>query len=64
MQIVLTLGLLALLVIALVVVARHYASRRKRIESAAILQSHLADALAREGQLHGARITPRARVSG
>jgi hypothetical protein len=60
----LTLGLLAVVVIALVTVARSVAARRKRIEEAVILQSHLYDAIAREGQLHGLSITPRARVSG
>jgi hypothetical protein len=60
----LTLGLLALIVLGGVTAAWHFSGRRKRIAGAAILQSHLADALARETLLHGSRITPRARVSG
>ena len=60
----LILGFLAVVTIALVAVARSVAARRKRIEDAVILQSQLSDAIAREGQLHGLLITPRARVSG
>jgi hypothetical protein len=60
----LILGLLALIVLALVIVAWHVNGRRKRSAGATILESHLADALARETLLHGSRITPRTRVSG
>jgi hypothetical protein len=60
----LTLGLLAVLVLALVTMAWHVSGRRKRIAGASILESHLADALARETLLHGSRLTPRTRVSG
>lgn len=60
----LTLGLVAVMVLAIVVLARYMAARRKRIDEAVILQSQLSDALAREAQLHGSRITPRARVFG
>jgi hypothetical protein len=60
----LTVGLVAVIVVAIVVLARYMAARRKRIDEAVILQSQLSDALAREPQLHGARITPRARVFG
>ena len=61
---ILTLGFLAVIVIAIVVVARYVVTRRKRIEEAVILQSQLSDALAREAQLRGLHITPRAHVSG
>jgi hypothetical protein len=60
----LTLGVLALIVIAIVVGARYVSARRKRIEEAVILQSQLSDMVAREPQLHGLRITPKARVAG
>jgi hypothetical protein len=60
----LTFGLPTLIVLALVIVAWHVSGRRKRIAGATILESHLADALARETLLHGSRITPRTRVSG
>jgi hypothetical protein len=60
----LTVGLVAVIVVAIVVLARYMAARRKRIDEAVILQSQLSDALAREPQLHGAGITPRARVFG
>jgi hypothetical protein len=59
-----TLGFLALIVIAIAVVARYVATRRKRIEDAVILQSQLFDALAREARLAGLHITPRAHVTG
>jgi len=59
----LTLGFLAAIVTAIVVVARFLATRRKRIEEATILQSQLFDVIAREAQLRGLTITPRARVS-
>jgi hypothetical protein len=61
---ILTLGFLAVIVVAIVVVARYVATRRKRIDDAVILQSHLSDTLAREAQLQGLVITPTARVSG
>lgn len=61
---VMTLGFLAVIVIAIVVVARYVAMRRKRTEEAVILQSQLSDAIAREALLHSLRITPNARVSG
>ena len=61
---ILTLGFLAVIVIAIVVVARYVVTRRKRNEEAVILQSQLSDALAREAQLRGLHITPRAHVSG
>jgi hypothetical protein len=60
----LTLGCLAVIVGVVIVVASYVATRRKRTEDAVILQSQLSDAIAREGQLHGLRITPHARVSG
>lgn len=61
----LVVGLVAaVVVVALVVVARQMATRRTLTEDAALLQSHLSDALARETQLHGSRITPRTRLSG
>ncbi|MGH7302467.1 MAG: hypothetical protein ACRELZ_04200 [Candidatus Rokuibacteriota bacterium] len=60
----LTAGVLAVIVIAVVVGVRCVAVRRKRIEEAVVLQSQLADIVAREAQLHGLLITPKARVSG
>jgi len=60
----LTLGLLVVIVIAVVVGARYVSARRKRIDEAVILQSQLSDVVAREPQLHGLLITPKARVSG
>lgn len=60
----LTLGVLAVIVIALVVGARYVSARRKRTEEAVILESQLSDIVAREPQLHGLSITPKARVSG
>ena len=59
-----TLGLLAVIVGAAIVVVSFVTTRRKRTEEAVILQSQLSDAMAREGQLHGLHITPHARVSG
>ena len=64
MQTALGLALLVAIVIAVVVGARYASRRRKRIEEAVILQSQLSDVVAREPQLHGLVITPRARVSG
>jgi hypothetical protein len=64
MQTALGLALLVAIVIAFVVGARYASRRRKRIEEAVILQSQLSDVVAREPQLHGLVITPRARVSG
>src|SRR5262245_36232003 len=61
---ILTLVFLAAIVITIVVVARYVDTRRKRVQEAVILQSHLSDALAREAQLQGLLITPNARVSG
>ncbi len=61
---ILTLGFLAVIVIAIIVGVRYVATRRKRIEEAVILQSQLSDRLAREAQLRGLLITPKARVSG
>jgi len=58
---VLTLGLLAVVIIA---VARFVAARQKRTTEVLILQSHLCDAVARDAVLRGLRINPRARVSG
>lgn len=60
----LTLGVLAMIVIAVVVGVRYVAARRKQVEEAVILQSQLSDIVARESQLRGLPITPRARVSG
>ena len=59
----LALGVVALIVI-LIVAARDVAARRRQIEHAVVLQSQLADRLAREAQLQELRITPKARVSG
>lgn len=61
---ILTLGVLAVLVIAIVIVTKSVATRRKRIEEAVILQSQLTDMLAREAQLQGLLITPKASISG
>jgi hypothetical protein len=61
---ILTLGFLAVIVIAIIAVARYVATRRKRIDDAAILQSQISNALAREAQLQGLVIIPTARVSG
>lgn len=60
----LTLGFLAVIVGATVIVVSQVTTRRKRTEEAVILQSQLSDAIAREVQLHGLHITPHARVSG
>jgi hypothetical protein len=56
----LTLGLVAMVIGAVIVVARC----RKRITEGLILQSQLSDAVAREAVVQGLRINPRARVSG
>ena len=61
---VLTVGLLAVIVGAIIVVARFVAVRRKRTTEVLILQSQLSDAVAREALLQGLRISPRAHVSG
>ena len=60
----LTLVFLAVIVGAVVVVASYVSRRRKQTEEAAILQSQLSDAIARESLLSGLHITPTARVSG
>jgi hypothetical protein len=60
----LTLVFLAAIVAAAVVVATYVSRRRKRTDEAAILQSQLSDAIARESQLQGLHITPTARISG
>jgi hypothetical protein len=60
----LTLVFLAVIVGAIVVVATCVSRRRKRTDEAAILQSQLSDAIARETMLNGLHITPTARVSG
>jgi hypothetical protein len=52
------------IVIAIIVGARYVSARRNRMEEAVILQSQLSDLVAREPQLQGLVITPRARVSG
>jgi hypothetical protein len=59
-----TLGLLALIVLAISVVARFVSIRRKRLTEVLIFQSQLADAVAREPLLYGLRINPRAHASG
>ena len=59
-----TLSFLVLIVIAIVIVSRYVAARRKRFEDAVILQSRLTDVLAQEVRLSGLQITPKARVSG
>ena len=61
---VLTWGLLAVVVVAIIAVARFVAARQKRTTEVLILQSQLSDAVAREAVLRGLRINPRARVSG
>ena len=60
----LTLVFLAVIVGAAVVIISYASRRRKQSEEAAILQSQLSDAIARESQLSGLHITPTARVSG
>jgi hypothetical protein len=60
----LTLAFLAAIVTAVVVAARHLVVRRQRLEEAAIIQSQLTDAIAREAPFHGLVIRPKARVSG
>lgn len=59
---VLTVVGLAVVVAVIIVVARYVASRRKRLEEAAILQARLSDAIALEVPLRGLVITPTARV--
>ena len=61
---ILTLGLIAVAVLTVIVIARFVATRRTRTTEALILQSQLSDAVAREALLQGVRISPRARVSG
>lgn len=61
---VLTLGLLAVVIVAIIAVARFVAARQKRTTEVLILQSQLSDAVAREAALRGLPINPRARVSG
>ena len=61
---VLTLAVLAIVVIAVVFGVRYLSARRKLREEAMILQSQLSDIVAREPQLQGLFITPKARVSG
>jgi hypothetical protein len=61
---ILTLGIIAVAVLTVIVIARFVATRRTRITEALILQSQLSDAVAREALFQGARISPRARVSG
>src|SRR5882672_797859 len=56
--------LLTVIVLAVIVAARYLSARRKRMEEAAVLQSQLSDVVARDPQLQGLLITPRARVSG
>jgi hypothetical protein len=58
------LGLVAIVIGAVIVIARFVALRRKRTTEGLILQSQLSDAVAREAALPGLRINPRARVSG
>ena len=60
----LTLVFLAVIVGAAVVVISLVSRRRKQNDEAAILQSQLSDAIARESLLNGLHITPTARVSG
>ena len=60
----LALGLLALVVVAIGVVARFVSIRRTRLTEVLILQSQLSDAVAREPLLQGLRINPRAHASG
>jgi hypothetical protein len=61
---VVTWGFLAVIVAAIIVVARFVSVRRKRTTDVLILQSQLSDAVAREPLLQGLRINPRAHVSG
>ncbi|HKC98434.1 MAG TPA: hypothetical protein VKG20_10400 [Methylomirabilota bacterium] len=61
---VLTLAVLAVVVIAVVFGVRYLSARRKLRDEAMILQSQLSDIVAREPQLQGLFITPKARVSG
>jgi hypothetical protein len=61
---VLTLAVLAVVVIAVVFGVRYISARRKLLEETMILQSQLSDIVAREPQLQGLFITPKARVSG
>jgi len=61
---VLTLGLLTIVIVAIIAVARFVSLRRQRTTEVLILQSQLSDAVAREAVLRGLRINPRARVSG
>lgn len=61
---VLTLGLLTIVIVAIIAVARFVSLRRKRTTEVLILQSQLSDVVAREAVLQGLRINPRARVSG
>ena len=61
---ILTVGVLVVITVAIVVVARYSVTRRKRMEEAVILQSQLSDALAREVQLRGLQIIPTSHVSG
>jgi hypothetical protein len=59
-----TLGVLAVIVLIIVAIARFFAMRRKQITDVLILQSQLADAVAREAPLQGLSINPRARAAG
>ena len=61
---VLTLAVLAVIVIAAVFGVRYISGRRKLRDEAMILQSQLSDIVAREPQLQGLFITPKARVTG
>src|SRR5262245_20208079 len=61
---ILAVVIFAMIGVVAVVVARYATRRRKRMADAVILQSQLFDAFAREAQLRGLHITPRARVSG
>jgi hypothetical protein len=61
---VLTLAILAVVVIAVVFGARYISARRKLRDETMILQSQLSDIVAREPQLQGLFITPKAQVSG
>jgi hypothetical protein len=56
--------IVAAIVTAIIVVARYVAARRQRLKEAAVLQSQLGDAIAREALFRGLEIVPRARVSG
>jgi hypothetical protein len=64
MRIAFGLVVLAIVVIAIVVGARYVSARQRRIDEAVVLQSQLSDIVAREPQLRGLVITPRARASG